>query len=359
MVMNAGSLESAALPTFGNESDYLALLDLKRRINEDPLRIMSSWNNSINFCSWAGVTCNDSNKRVIILNLDAQNLVGSLPPSIGNLTYLTGINLRNNSFHGELPQEMGRLINLQYLNISYNFFGGKIPANMSYCTQLRVLNIFFNQLIGPIPVELSSLVDLTVIWLGSIPNELGRLKGLGLLILGVNNLSDSQELFLHPCRMLLDFGDNGFTVKLPENFGSLHSLVKLNFDVNRLGSGKAGDLNFLSFLANCTSLVSLGLGRNRFGGELPASIANLSTQLKVLTLGKNLLHGSIPKGIRNLVNLTALGLEANYFSGYVPEEIGKLWNLRVLHLNHNNFSGPIPSSLGNLTSLTRFHMQNH
>ncbi|KAL6138856.1 hypothetical protein ACLB2K_064135 [Fragaria x ananassa] len=399
MGMNAGRLEPAALPTFGNEPDYLALLDLKRRITEDPLRIMSSWNNSINFCSWAGVTCNDSNKRIIILNLDAQNLVGTLPPSIGNLTYVTGINLRNNSFHGELPQEMGRLINLQYLNISYNFFEGKIPANMSHCTQLRVLNIFFNQLIGPIPVELSSLVDLTVIWLGknnltgripywignfssmyglslgennlqgSIPNELGRLKGLGLLILGLHgelppnvgitlpnletfvgalnrftgtipaSLSNASRL------QLFDFGDNGFTGKLPQNFGSLHSVVKLNFNVNRLGSGIAGDLNFLSFLANCTSLVSLGLSCNRFGGQLPASIANLSTQLKVLTLGKNLIYGSIPKGIGNLVNLTSLGLEANYFSDCVPEEIGKLWNLGALHLNHNNFSGPIPSSL--------------
>lgn len=205
---------------------------------------------------------------------------------------------------------------------------------------LYTVCVAVNQLHGELPPN----VGITLPNLETFVSALNRFTGT--IPASLSNASRLQ---------LLDFGDNGFTGKLPQNFGSLHSLVKLNFDVNRLGSGKAGDLNFLSFLANCTSLVSLGLSCNRFGGQLPASIANLCTQLKVLTLGKNLIYGSIPKGIGNLVNLTSLGLEANYFSDCVPEEIGKLWNLRVLHLNHNNFSGPIPSSLGNLTSLTRFH----
>ncbi|XP_050379433.1 LRR receptor-like serine/threonine-protein kinase EFR [Argentina anserina] len=347
--MNAGGLESAALLAFGNESDHLALLDFKRRITEDPLGIMSSWNKSINFCSWICVTCNDSNKRVIILNLDAQQLVGSIPPSMGNLTNLTGINLRNNSFHGELPQEMGCLNNLT----------GRIPYWIGNWSSMYGLSLGSNSLQG------------------SIPDELGCLKGLGLLILDDNNLSGMVPSSIYNISsiytfsvavnqlhgellqilQLLDFGDNGFTGKLPERFGNLRGLIRLNFGINRLGSGKAGDLNFLNSLANCTSLESLGVSLNRFGGELPASMANLSTQLKFLILGSNLIHGGIPMGLGNLVNLTALGLEVNFLTGYVPEEIGKLRNLGEvvaikslaisLTMSNNSLTGSLPSEVGN------------
>ncbi|CAL2229552.1 unnamed protein product [Prunus armeniaca] len=156
-------LESATLPscnTSGNETDRLALLDLKKRITQDPLHVMSSWNDSLHFCNWVGVTCNRCTKRVVILKLTAQKLAGSLPKSIGNLSRLTGIDLLNNSFAGEIPQEIGRLRSLRSLNLSWNSFGGKIPSNISHCAQLRVLRLGANELIGSIPNQLSSLVNL-------------------------------------------------------------------------------------------------------------------------------------------------------------------------------------------------------
>ncbi|KAI5325854.1 hypothetical protein L3X38_034928 [Prunus dulcis] len=430
-----------SLSTFGYESDHLALLDLKQRITEDPLHLMSKWNGSINFCSWVGVTCNHSNKRVVTLNLEAQKLAGSLPPSIGNLTCLTGINLIDNNFHGEIPQEMGRLLRLQYLNLSSNSFGGKIPSNISHCTQLKVLDLGANKLIGSIPDQLSSLLNLTHLWVdennltgtipdwignfsslyaisladnnfqGSIPNELGRLTSLGSFVIpgnqlsgmvpssiynissiyyitvtdnqlhgelpkdvgitlpyleifagGVNKFTGSIPVSLSNASRLrkLDFAENGLTGKLPaENFGSLQSLSRLNFDDNSLGSGKTGDLSSLSFLANCTNLEVLSFSRNRFGGELPESISNLSTKLRIFTMGGNLIQGSIPIGIANLVNLTNLGMEQNYFGGSLPDVIGKLQKLQGLYLNLNKFSGPIPSSLGNLTSVTRLFMEGN
>ncbi|CAL8174018.1 unnamed protein product [Prunus armeniaca] len=65
-------LASAKLPsgnTFGNEIDRLALLDLRKRTTQDPLHVVSSWNDSIDLCGWVGVTCNHSTKRVFIVNL--------------------------------------------------------------------------------------------------------------------------------------------------------------------------------------------------------------------------------------------------------------------------------------------------
>ncbi|KAJ4704468.1 putative Leucine-rich repeat protein kinase family protein [Melia azedarach] len=114
-------LESAV-----NEADKLDLLDFKQRITQDPLQIMSSWNDSVHFCNWVGVKCNSSHGRVINLNLELGRLVGSIPPSIGNLTYLTGINLHNNGFHGKVSQKIGCLQQLQDLNKTFNYFSGVI-----------------------------------------------------------------------------------------------------------------------------------------------------------------------------------------------------------------------------------------
>ena len=102
-------LKSAIVPAFANETDRLALLDFKNWITQDLLQIMSSWNDSIHFSNWLGVTCGPSSKRVMVLNLIAKKLYGFIPPSIKNLTCLTGINLQNHSFYSEIPQEVGRL----------------------------------------------------------------------------------------------------------------------------------------------------------------------------------------------------------------------------------------------------------
>nr|XP_017185594.2 probable LRR receptor-like serine/threonine-protein kinase At3g47570 [Malus domestica] len=433
--------ESATFTSFtllGNESDRLALLDFKKRITEDPLSVMSSWNHSVHFCSWVGITCHRATERVLILDLEDKQLVGSIPPSIGNLTCLIEISLGINKFHGEIPQELGRLRTLESLNLSFNSLGGKIPTNMSHCTQLRFFDLLSNKFIGSIPSQLSSWLSLTVLqlggnnlsgtipcWIGnfsslrslrlgsnnfqgSIPNEFAHITTLKIFIVGENNLSGMfpssiynissiyklsvarnqlhgqlppnlgilfPNLVAFYCGnnnftgnipvslsnasrlQLIDFSTNDFTGAVPgESLGSLRSLIKLSFDENRLGNGKFGDMSFLNFLTNCSSLQTLGLGYNRFGGEIPRSIANLSTQLKVLYLGVNLLHGSLPSDIGNLINLTDLEMGDNYLAGVVPEEIGKLKKIGKLYLFDNKFSGPIPSSLGNMTSLIELGM---
>jgi Leucine-rich repeat (LRR) protein len=433
-------LKSARILAFANDTDRLALLDFKKQISEDPVQIMSSWNDSTHFCNWFGVTCSPSSKRVMVLNLEAQRLAGYITPFMGNLTYLTGINLGNNSIYGEIPQEMGRLRRLQHLNVSYNSLGGKLPTNLSHCTQLRVLHVGTNKLVGQIPEQFSSLSKLVYLnlgvnnltgtipaWIGnfsslhslfllrnnlqgSIPSELGRLSDLGIFTLFGNNLSGTIPPLIYNISSIyifsvtqnqlhgslppdvgltlpnleyftggvnsftgpipvslsnasrldtLDFSENGLTGTVPQNLARLSGLVILNFDGNKLGNGKVGDLNFLGFLANCTSLGALGLGSNQFGGTLPSSIANLSSQLNTLTMGGNMIHGSIPIGIGNLVNLTILGLEVNYLGGPLPNALGKLHQLQELYLYTNKFSGPIPFSIGNLTKLTKLHMEEN
>ncbi|KAK7339862.1 hypothetical protein VNO77_20548 [Canavalia gladiata] len=400
----------------GNETDVQALLEFKSRIIEDPFNIMSFWNDSIHHCNWIGVTCNPSNKRVMHLSLQQLRLGGTLTPFIGNLTYLTKLNLLNNSFHGEIPQEVGHLLHLQHLNVSFNNFGGKIPSNLSHCTELRVLAVGANNLTGTIPTWLGNLSSLSRIsfglnsFYGSIPHGVGLLSSLTSLVLygnylsgtvpssiynisslyyftftqnhlhgnlpanvgftlpnlqvfagALNNLTGNVPAsFLNASKLeVLDISLNDLTGTLPMNIGVLNRLTRLSFEHNRLGTGKTQDLSFLDSLVNCTALQVLRLGGNSFGGVLPNSIANFSSQLHTFAINSNKIHGQIPIGIGNLGNLALIGLEGNHLTGDLPDSLGKLQNLQELYLNVNKFSGRIPSTLGNLSSITKLFLEEN
>ncbi|KAL6124175.1 hypothetical protein ACLB2K_076690 [Fragaria x ananassa] len=97
---------------------------------------------------------------------------------------------------------------------------------------------------------------------------------------------------------------------------------------------------------------------NDFGGTLPTSISNLSTNLEILWVPQNKLHGSIPTGLGNLVNLQSLAMGENSFTGNIPN-IGKLSKLVQLSFPNNQLSGRIPSTLGNLTMLITLELQGN
>ncbi|TQE11903.1 hypothetical protein C1H46_002537 [Malus baccata] len=127
--------------------------------------------------------------------------------------------------------------------------------------------------------------------------------------------------------------------------------MHFNVQFNNIGSGKDGDLSFLSDLTNATQLQVLIISNNNFGGTLPMSISNLSTKLEVFAADTNQIYGSIPYGVGNLVSLERLHLGNNSFTGNIPSDMGKLSNLGALEIHMNKLSGNIPSSLRNLTKL--------
>ncbi|XP_077218104.1 uncharacterized protein LOC143852559 [Tasmannia lanceolata] len=422
---------SISTPQSGNETDRLALLAFKQTITDDPHGFLSSWNDSLHFCNWNGVTCSRRHhQRVTVLDLNSQSLVGSLSPHLTNLTFLRFMNFTNNNFHGEIPVEIGHLSRLRRINLSENSFSGKIPSEFNRCSNLRTIDLNTNELSGRIPIELGSLFKLALLHLyknnltgnippslgnlsslevlslasneleGSIPAELGRISNLGFLQISLNKLSgtiptpiynlSSLYLFsvtanqLHgslppnlgltlPNIRLLLMGNNLFTGPIPislsnasgleqilfpynalsgpvpMNLGSLKSLSMLIIGANQLGTGKSDDLSFISTLSNCSELQSFSLQLNRFGGILPASIANLSDQLHLLIVGENRISGIIPAGIENLVNLTLLSMNQNLLTGTIPVGIGKLQKLNFLDLSENKLSGEIPWSIGNIT----------
>ncbi|KAK2978992.1 hypothetical protein RJ640_029960 [Escallonia rubra] len=299
---------SVAAASFTNETDRQALLVFKDLIREDPLAVLSSWNDSLHFCEWKGVTCGRQHQRVTALVLVSQNLVGSVSPQIGRLTFLRKIHLNNNSFHGTIPPDIGQLFRLQSLSLCQNSFRdlGLTLPNLNY------LYLGANKFLGSFPPSMANASRL----------------------------------------LILDMSGNDFAGPIPTNLRNLRDLKYLNLNNNRFGSSKPDDLSFIGSLANCTNLRDLILSGNQFGGVLPGSIANLSSKLETLLLGWNKISGSIPQEIGNLNNLYILAIQDNMISGNIPESIGKLSKLQQLGIVINNISGKIPPSIGNITGLS-------
>lgn len=177
------SLHAITVNALGNVTDRLALLKLKECIADDPHGIlMSTWNDSIHFCDWPGITCSRRHGRVTALNLRAYDLRGSISPFISNLTFLRFIHLGNNGYFGEIPLEVGNLKRLQHLNLTNNMSSGKIPVSLVNCSELRSVDLAKNRLIGIIPLEFGSLTKLETLRIsvnnltGDIPASLGNLS---------------------------------------------------------------------------------------------------------------------------------------------------------------------------------------
>jgi hypothetical protein len=122
-------------------------------------------------------------------------ITGSIPPEIGNLTNLSELLLYNNQLTGSIPPEIGNLTNLEYLYLGYNQLTGTIPSEIGNLTNLEYLYLGYNQLTGTIPSEIGNLTNLTFLRLddnnltGEIPPEIGNLTNLTHLNLYGNQLS--------------------------------------------------------------------------------------------------------------------------------------------------------------------------
>lgn len=115
---------------FNNETDKQALVEFESHLSENSRVVLASWNESFAVCKWTGVTCGQKHKRVTGLDLSRMKLTGAIPPSVGNLSFLTSLSLSGNSFHGSIPLELGKLFRLQHLNLSNNVLGGGIPRGI-------------------------------------------------------------------------------------------------------------------------------------------------------------------------------------------------------------------------------------
>ncbi|XP_058735410.1 probable LRR receptor-like serine/threonine-protein kinase At5g59680 [Vicia villosa] len=144
-ILNAGEVYQV-LPLGGRTQtrDIIPMEDLVKSIQNPP----RDWNGDP--CrprgnSWTGVTCSDQFvARITALNLTNAGLIGTLPPTIGNLTALSHLLLAGNKFSGPIP-DLSELHELETLHLENNNFEGPLHPSIEKLPKLHEISSDFQK----------------------------------------------------------------------------------------------------------------------------------------------------------------------------------------------------------------------
>ncbi|KAL8051101.1 hypothetical protein ABFS82_06G123100 [Erythranthe guttata] len=165
-----------------------------------------------------GSSKENSQKKVLILDVSQNKLSGEIPSSLGDFGNLQSLNMARNSFVGSIPAEIGWLKSLSVLDLSENRINGSIPSDIGSLASLNELRLEKNLLEGYIPLSIGNCAALTSLSLahneiaGPIPASLAKLNHL----------------------QTVDFSFNKLTGPLPKQLANLVSLRVFNISHNQL-----------------------------------------------------------------------------------------------------------------------------
>ena len=318
----------------------------------------SNWNSRNRIGTWYGVRT-DSAGFVTELDLDNNNLAGTLPTQLGDLAHLERLVLHRNSISGRIPPELGNLSNLTILNLRGNSLEGSIPPELGALAMLDTLELFDTGLSGSIPPSLGDLASLQRLSLGwnqlsgPIPAVIGQLDSATYMNLSRNELTGAIPPELGDLESIksLSVSRNNLTGTIPPELGQLETLERLYLYDNQLN----GEIP--PVLGQLSHLHLLWVHQNDLTGRIPDELANL-TMLEDLRAHENRLSGPIPAFLHGSP-LTILYLHDNDLSGGVPPEIGRISTLGLLSLGDNpRLAGLLPRSLLDLKYVDRLRFED-
>ena len=117
--------------------------------------------------------------KLKLLQLEVNNLVGGIPPSLGNLSSLTKFGVAYNNLEGNILDAIGQLNGLVLITISFNKLLGTIPSSLYNVSSLQTFSVSFNHLNGTLPANIGlNLPNLQIFYFatkeffGPIPTSL-------------------------------------------------------------------------------------------------------------------------------------------------------------------------------------------
>ncbi|PHT80716.1 hypothetical protein T459_13731 [Capsicum annuum] len=291
-----------AVSASSNETDQQALLAFKGLVTSPSHFLVNNWTKNTSFCSWFGVTCSPKRQRVVSLALPDMQLQGTISSSLANLSFLSMLNLQNNSLHGGIPFGLGHLPRLRVIDVRNNQLQGSIPTSLFQHRRVQVISLAFNKLGGDM-------------WKGP---------------------------WIVPELRVLNLRNNSLTGIIPPSVGNATKLMNFSLAGNRISGNLPKEIE----------LQVLSISLNSITGEIPRNIGCLS-KLEVFYIGENPISGTIPASLANISPLQYVDCTGNRLEGPIPPELGKLSNLRMLlylKVGPNPLNGVLPNSIGNLSS---------
>jgi len=189
-------------------------------------------------------------RKLTTLDLSATGI--SDLSGIGAAKTLTDLHLASNQLKGSIPEELYQLSNLEQFSLDFNGFEGKITHTIQNLKNLKLLSIAANSLTGEIPEAMGDLDNLLTLRLqfnsfsGKLPGFFegdGKMKGLTLLDLSSQNSNlgtgftgalPSFAAFSGLRRV--DLSGNSFTGVIPDRF--LYNVNPLTFEFADLSGNK-------------------------------------------------------------------------------------------------------------------------
>ncbi len=291
-----------------NVNDSLALVDLYNSTDGPNWYIKDGWLSGP-VSTWFRVYVENNRVVQLYFNFD-NNLNGTLPASLGNLSELYTLVIDYNKISGTIPSSFANLSKLVTLAIDGCQISGSIPAFPSSFTKLISIQLQNNQLTGSIPSSI-----------GYLPSLIG-----------------------------IQLDNNKLTGPIPSSFSTLQNLQILGVSNNQL-SGSVPPLT------NTTKISDLFLYNNQFSGPIPDF--HTSNPYGEIGLDHNQFSGSIPDWLGTRTNIVQLALDHNKLTGVLPTNFGNLINISYLSLSNNELSGPIPTTLTNLKNFASLYIDNN
>jgi Leucine-rich repeat (LRR) protein len=406
------SLSLLSAQTIEQDKDALIALFLSTNPNIDNVDNFDpadiSWtrydnwlDDSVPLNDWYGIEVRDG--RVYKIDLNSNNLLGSIPAEIGNLDALNTLNLRKNKLSGEVPTEVSEMTALVSLFLWDNQLSGPLPEDLSYLPNLRNVNLRNNDLTSLSGLNGSALFYLDV--QGNDLEEIGTFDNspkLKHLKIQRNKLTFADILGIHSNNLIafayapqdsvgeyqnitLTKGDD-LTLSIPVSAnGVIYTWFKdgnvfvvnnentLTIEDIQLHEGgrfncqlSHPDLSDLTLYSRNMD-VSINTGRTNDSLALMALYNNLNGDewlYKHYSSGVCVLRHVIgwtdgtPLDDWDFVTLNSSGRVIKFenrgginFSGILPAEIGLLTEVTYFILMNAELSGELPSEIGHLTNL--------
>ncbi|XP_024383064.1 uncharacterized protein [Physcomitrium patens] len=263
-------------------------------------------------------------------------------PKYSYLTVVAAIDLNGAQLKGTLVPQLGELREIALFHLNSNRFYGGVPDSFRYMKLLTELDLSNNQLGGDFPKVVLAIPKLAFLDLrfntfyGKLPSELFSKRTLQVIFVNNNNFEGTMPSnFAQSEVAALVLANNKFQGNIPKTINNMSNTL---YEILALGNEFDGGIP--DGIGNLKNLLLFDYSSNKINGGLPDSLQNLQA-LEIFNMSKNYMGGAVTAEICQLKNLSALALSDNYFNSLASA--CKQINQTVLNVTGNClFADKIP-----------------